>query len=261
MKKLYEAYKRLDTYNVATFLVLIIAYLLSFLFSALGYTPAHYYTFIAHLFEAIIIVLAFYAINTFIINRLKDEQIENVIERYQTEFAKKEDWFYSMKRLQDFEKYNEGFNEVWVVSNNLQYDIDDDLFKEIVRKNLNKNITYKYIYPDEKRSLEAAAVIIAEYEDCIVKPLMHPIKQDFFDYPCDIIIFNPNHKKGQKLNIFMELKINKDVANRAWVRIDNSLAGVIKSSIQKDIKEYDAELINAEIKEIKKILKQDRDKS
>ena len=190
-----------------------------------------------------LIVFAFNFINTIFITRYKNEKNLEIIEKYNSnldivfsmyekEISRYKNWFYSMRRLSNFEGTVPNDTVIWVISNNLENDSRNELIINTVKNNVKKGIKYKYFYSENEKSKDAADFIKREIGTGVE---FIPQKEESFPYPCDILIFNPEYTIVKPLYIFMELVIDEGVNHKAWVRLHNTLAGPIKRFIRSAI--------------------------
>ncbi|MDX8400214.1 MAG: hypothetical protein R8K20_08185, partial [Gallionellaceae bacterium] len=129
--------------------------------------------------------------------------------------------------------------KVWVVSKYLDHDDPAAHLNEGIKKNVSEyGLEYKYIVPNiNDQALKEKSERIYKFftsklnREC---PFLF-LKEEAFDYPCDLLIFNPDLLHESDIIVFMELKVAKDAKERKWARIENSSARRIFESIQLDI--------------------------
>lgn len=170
-----------------------------------------------------------------VIDNSKNLALKNILDLYQSKAeALESDWYYSMQRLKNFEANFKG-NEIWVISEYLDYEHSDSAFHEIIKNNLEKkNIIYEYIIPHQKRLNSRKLSILNSFNK--KKPKITVINKDKFDYPSDILVFFDNNLK-EKINysVFMELKVDKTLNKRGWARIEEGFGKTIVDNIEYDI--------------------------
>lgn len=197
-----------------------------------------------------IVVLLVYFFNLYIIYSLQSKfmitKIDNVVNDYKSAMELKEvEWYYTMKALINFEfnQYptdrNNKEKEIWVISKYLEHDDTQAHLNAEIKKNITVNhVKYRYIVPNvADQGLKEKSERIFRF---FVKELKKEnpftfLKEDAFDYPCDLLIFNPSFTHSHEIIVFMELRVSRDAKERKWAKIENSSAKRIFESIKRDI--------------------------
>ncbi len=176
-------------------------------------------------------------------------KIHEIVHRYKAALELKGvEWYYSMEELINFE-FNAYPNdpknphkEIWVVSKYLEHDEPSAHLNEMIRKNIEENnVKYKYIVPstgDNGLKFKSENIYRFFTETLRKENPFIFLVEDVFDYPCDLIIFNPSlTHPNDDIIIFMELRVSKDAKERKWAKIENSSARRIFESINADVRE------------------------
>lgn len=199
----------------------------------------------------------------YIVSETKNEKLNNFIGFFETDIASLRSWFFSHNRLNEAEgnlKLSEA-SEIWVVSNKLEYEKKGGIFRKSIEENLKKKINYKYVIPDDTE-IEGIANSLKNGFDIPNAPSyiqITKISKDSFDYPSDIVVYNPlsTSDSVNPARMFMELKINDDPQKRGWIEVSSGELHKILNHIKRDMGkksvEQHLEDIHNEIKQIKTV--------
>ena len=187
-----------------------------------------------------LLILSLYIIQLWLLNNSKNEQIEETINKFQSETVKLKDWYYSHERLARVEEklLKAEVEEIWVVSNKLEYEKKGGKFRSAIESNLEQGIKYKYIIPIDPTIAKTAKSLKDGFGNEANKIEVIPIPFDTFDYPSDIVIYNPESTDDGEngSSMFMELKITEDIEQRGWIKIHESQVEKILDHIERDVK-------------------------
>jgi hypothetical protein len=187
-----------------------------------------------------LIVLLIYVIQLWLLSNSKNEQIVETISKFQSETSKLKDWYFSHERLARVEEklLESEIKEIFVVSNKLEYEKKGGKFRSAIESNLAKGIKYKYIIPKDPTIAKTAKSLKAGFGNESNKVDVVEIPFDTFDYPSDIVIYNPQSSDdGEKGSaMYMELKITEDIEQRGWIKIHESQVERILDHIDRDTK-------------------------
>lgn len=185
-----------------------------------------------------------------LVDSTKNNQVECILRKYQDQVeALENDWYYSMDSLMYYEASFEG-NEIWVISENLDYEYSTkSKFVNVIHSNVkDRNITYTYIVPNMPSLRPIVKVLKEEFQTN--RPKITVIDKDSFDYPSDILVFfNPRAEKvDQRQTVFMELKVNIELNKRGWAKIADNFAKTIVNKVQNDMQHNDIEFSASDLK-------------
>lgn len=203
-----------------------------------------------------LIVLGMFIIQLWLLSNSKNEQIREVISKFQSETSKLKDWYFSHERLALVERklLESDIKEIWVVSNKLEYEKIDGKFREAIEANLKKGIKYKYLIPKIHAIATTAKSLKTGFGNESSNIEVIEIPYDTFDYPSDIVIYNPlSTDDGENCSaMYMELKIAEEIDQRGWIKIHESQVEKILEHIDSDIK--NRTLLTDQLKEVNKSL-------
>ena len=88
--------------------------------------------------------------------------------------------------------------EVWIVSPYLYYDVNDPEYQTVVHKNLDQNIKYRYIVPNNdniRDNIETFKTRFGKSEADINEMFLLLPESEFGPFMNEMAIYNPNTKK------------------------------------------------------------------
>lgn len=101
-------------------------------------------------------------------------------------------------KLKTAYKLEKNAEEVWIVSPDLHYDVENDEFKNIVEHNLHKNTKYRYIVPNTPsviRHLNRYQKDLTIPKDLTKEMFLLLPPSEFNPFLNELAIYNPNGEK------------------------------------------------------------------
>lgn len=162
---------------------------------------------------------AFRCLHSAISDRL--DILEETIRNVRAAFGN--DWLVSRDELMRLES-NTKASEIWIVSQGLQEETNDQTYLRVVRKNIGRGIRYTYIVPDNDVTRTKAAQIRSAHENN-ARVVFRFIREEYFDLVAaqDIAILGPVGKGAASMRAYMNLPIESGGADN-FVVLSNDYA-------------------------------------